>query len=91
MVEIHCPRSQLKYDDLAIPPSVPQATESSFQEPFVSPIATMFTVPTGYSFQDPACKGVDFICWPTVGVSTEFYETRRIQGPESRDGKRSCW
>jgi cytochrome c5 len=37
----------------------------------------MFTVPTGYNFQDPACKGVDFICWPTVGVSdVEFYESK---------------
>lgn len=37
----------------------------------------MFTVPTGYSFQDKACKGVDFICWPTVGVSdVEYYESK---------------
>jgi PQQ-dependent dehydrogenase (s-GDH family) len=68
------PCSRLKYDDLAIPSSVPQDPESAFQQPFVNPIATMFTVPTGYSFQDNACKGVFFICWPTVGVSdVEFY------------------
>jgi cytochrome c5 len=37
----------------------------------------MFTVPTGSNFQDPACKGVDFICWPTVGISDiEFYESK---------------
>ncbi len=71
------PCSQLKYDDLAIPPSVPQEPESAFKEPFVNPLATMFTVPTGHNFQDPACKGVDFICWPTVGVSDiEFYESK---------------
>jgi PQQ-dependent dehydrogenase (s-GDH family) len=69
--------SQLKYNDMAIPSSVPQELESVFKEPFVNPIATMFTVPTGYNFQDPACKGVDFICWPTVGVSDiEFYESK---------------
>jgi PQQ-dependent dehydrogenase (s-GDH family) len=71
------PCSQLKYNDMAIPSSVPQEPESAFKKPFVSPIATMFTVPTGSNFQDPACKGVDFICWPTVGISDiEFYESK---------------
>ena len=71
------PCSQLKYNDLAIPSSVPQEPESAFRKPFVNPIATMFTVPTGYNLQDPACKGVDFICWPTVGVSdVEYYESK---------------
>jgi len=71
------PCSQLKYNDMAIPSSVPQEPESAFKKPFVNPIATMFTVPTGYSFQDPACKGVDFVCWPTVGISgVEFYESK---------------
>jgi mono/diheme cytochrome c family protein len=37
----------------------------------------MFTVPTGYNFHDPVCKGVDFICWPTVGASSiEYYESK---------------
>src|SRR3954454_10060191 len=71
------PCSQLKYNDMAIPSSVPQEQESAFQAPFVNPIATMFTVPTGYNFQDQACKGVDFVCWPTVGVSeVEYYESK---------------
>ena len=40
-------------------------------------IATMFTVPTGYNFHDPACKGFDFICWPTVGASSiEYYASK---------------
>ena len=31
-------------------------------------------MPAGYSFQEPACGGVDFICWPTVGASSvEYY------------------
>ncbi len=71
------PCAQLKYDDLAIPSSVPQRRESDFRKPFVSPLATMFTVGTGFNFADPACKGVDFICWPTVGVSgVEYYESK---------------
>jgi cytochrome c5 len=36
----------------------------------MAPIATLFTVPTGYDFQNPACRGVHFICWPTVGASS---------------------
>jgi PQQ-dependent dehydrogenase (s-GDH family) len=71
------PCSQLTFSDIAIDPSVPRAAESDFKKPFVEPIATMFTVPTGYNFQDPACKGVDFICWPTVGASSmEYYESK---------------
>jgi mono/diheme cytochrome c family protein len=71
------PCSQLTFSDIQIHPSVPRAPESAFNQPFVEPIATMFTVPTGYNFQDPACKGVDFICWPTVGASSiEYYESK---------------
>lgn len=72
------PCSQLTYNDLNIPSSVPRANESAFQDPFTNPLATMFTVPTGHNFLDTACKGgVDFICWPTVGVSdVEYYESR---------------
>lgn len=66
---------QMKYDDINIPKIVPQDKESSYTRPFINPVATMFTVPTGTSFQDPACHGIDFICWPTVGVSdVEYYE-----------------
>lgn len=69
------PCSQLSFSDLEIPASVPREPESAFTKPFVEPIATMFTVPTNYNFHDPACKGVDFICWPTVGASSiEYYE-----------------
>jgi PQQ-dependent dehydrogenase (s-GDH family) len=68
------PCAQLTFSDLAIDPSVPREPESAFKQPFVEPIATMFTVPTGFSFSAPACKGVDFICWPTVGASSiEYY------------------
>ncbi|MEO8657994.1 MAG: glucose/sorbosone family PQQ-dependent dehydrogenase [Bryobacteraceae bacterium] len=71
------PCAQLKYNDLDIPASVPQDRESAFTQPFVNPIATMFTVPTGHNFQDRACGGVDYICWPTVGISdVEYYESK---------------
>lgn len=67
----------LTFSDLVIDPSVPRTPESAFHEPFVEPIATMFTVPTGYNFHDPVCKGVDFICWPTVGASSiEYYASK---------------
>ena len=70
-----CP--QLKFSDLAIPPSVPREPESAFTAPFVEPIATMFTVESNYHFSDPVCKGIDYICWPTVGVSSiEYYGNR---------------
>ncbi len=71
------PCSKLKYDDINLPAAVPQDRESSYKGSFVNPLATMFTVPTGYNFQDKACKGVDFICWPTVGISdVEYYESK---------------
>ena len=69
--------SQLRFSDLAIHPSVPRQPESAFKKLIVEPIATMFTVPTGYNFKDPACKGIDFICWPTVGASSiEYYASK---------------
>ena len=71
------PCAQIKFSDLAIPPSVPREPESAFTRPFTEPIATMFTVPTGSNFSDPVCKGIDYICWPTVGVSSiEYYGAR---------------
>jgi PQQ-dependent dehydrogenase (s-GDH family) len=68
------PCEQLKFSDLAIPPSVPKEPESAFKVPFTEPIATMFTVPSTYAFSDPVCKGIDYICWPTIGISSiEYY------------------
>jgi mono/diheme cytochrome c family protein len=34
------------------------------------PLATMFTVPSDWDFTDPVCRGIDFICWPTVAPSS---------------------
>lgn len=70
-----CP--SLRFSDHAIPASVPTEPESAFRLPMMAPVATLFTVPTGYDFQNPACRGVHFICWPTVGASSvESYAGR---------------
>lgn len=75
--EASTPCSQLKFSDLEIHPSVPREAESAYRKAFVPPIATMFTVPDGFNFQDPACGGVHFICWPTVAPSSiEHYESK---------------
>jgi PQQ-dependent dehydrogenase (s-GDH family) len=64
------PCSSMRFSDLEIPASVPRAAESEFRTPMMAPIATLFTVPNGYDFQDKACGGIDFICWPTVAASS---------------------
>ena len=69
--------------------SVPREPESAFKKPFVNPIATMFTVPTGYNFHDPLCKGIDFICWPTVGASSIEYYASKGKGIPGWDT--CCW
>lgn len=75
--EAATPCSQLQFSDLKIDPSVPREPESAFTKPFFEPIATMFTVPGDYNFSDPVCKGIDFICWPTVAASSiEFYTNK---------------
>jgi PQQ-dependent dehydrogenase (s-GDH family) len=69
--------TSIRFSDLEIHPSVPREAESAFTKPFVEPIATMFTVETGYNFRDPICKGIDYICWPTTGNSSiEYYENQ---------------
>jgi PQQ-dependent dehydrogenase (s-GDH family) len=76
------PCAQVRYNDIDIPVSVPRETESAYTKPFVEPIATLFTVPTGYNFKDPACGGNDFICWPTVGASSiEYYAAKQTGIP----------
>jgi hypothetical protein len=64
------PCEQLNFSDLVIDPSVPREDETSWAEEFQEPLATMFTVPSDWNFSDPACGGMDFICWPTVAPSS---------------------
>lgn len=80
--EASVPCDQLKYSETDVPSSVPQDLESDYHKPFVDPIATMFTVLTGFNFSDKACKGVDFVCWPTVAVSSvAYYESGKTGIP----------
>ena len=74
------PCRQLTFSDLAIDPSVPREPESAFTKPFVEPIATMFTVNSDYNFHSAACKGVDFICWPTTAASSIEYYSNKGKG-----------
>lgn len=64
------PCEQLAFSDITIDPSVPVEDETAWQEPSQDPLATMFTVPSDWAFVDPACDGIDFICWPTVAASS---------------------
>ncbi|MGV8832135.1 MAG: glucose/sorbosone family PQQ-dependent dehydrogenase [Devosia sp.] len=64
------PCAQLKFSDIVIDPSVPVENETAWSAPFEAPLATLFTVPSDYNFSDPACNGIDFICWPTVAASS---------------------
>ena len=75
--EATTPCSQLRFSDLAIHPSVPRESESAYTKPFIEPLATMFTVPSTFNFHNPACKGIDFICWATVAASSiEHYQSK---------------
>ena len=71
--EAKTPCAKLTFSDYDVPRSVPRQRESEFRAPIVEPIATLFTVPTGFDFQNPACKGVHFLCWPTVSLSGIAY------------------
>ena len=64
------PCASLDFSDLAIDPSVPVEDETAWKGSFTPPLATLFTVPSDWSFADPACDGGTFICWPTVAASS---------------------
>lgn len=64
------PCDQISFSDIEIHPAVPVADESAFTAAIVEPVVTMFTVPSDWDFADPVCRGIDFICWPTVAASS---------------------
>jgi len=64
------PCKQLTFSDITIDPSVPREDETSWKGDMVSPIVTMFTVPSDWNFVDPKCHGMDFVCWPTIAASS---------------------
>lgn len=68
------PCARLSYDDYEIAPSVPRQPESAYEEPFVEPLATFYTVESDHDFEDPTCAPAYFLCWPTVAPSSlDFY------------------
>ena len=73
--EATTPCSELQFSDIEIDPSVPRTPETEWDGEMVDPLATMFTVPSDWNFSEPICRGIDFICWPTVAPSSiEVYE-----------------
>jgi PQQ-dependent dehydrogenase (s-GDH family) len=64
------PCAQLTFSDITIDPSVPVENETDWPGQQHDPLATLFTVPSDWDFTDPACGGIDFICWPTVATSS---------------------
>lgn len=64
------PCDTIDFSDLDIDPAVPRQDESAWTGEFTPPLATLFTVPTGWNFTDPACEGGYFVCWPTVAASS---------------------
>jgi len=68
------PCEELTWNDYVVPPSVPVMQESEFRaRDFVPPIATFFTVPDDFQFQDPSCAGNEYMCWPTIAPSSLDY------------------
>lgn len=75
------PCTALEFSDLDIPPSVPQAAESTWQGDLAEPINTFDMVDTGYVFADQKCAGLYFICWPTLAISSlTYYASDAIPG-----------
>ena len=70
-----------KFSDLVIPKGVPLQKENTFDaKNFVPPLATFYTVKTGYDFDDPKCAEVGgFVCWPTIApASIDIYTSNAI-------------
>jgi PQQ-dependent dehydrogenase (s-GDH family) len=71
---VNPPCAKLRYDSFTIPPSVPQQKESAWSSPdYVEPLKTLYTVPNGYNFQDPACRDQSYLCWPSIAPSSIDY------------------
>jgi PQQ-dependent dehydrogenase (s-GDH family) len=65
------PCANLTFSDYAWPTSVPETREAEWSSPdFTPPLMTFYTVDDGYNFMDPACAGIEFICWPTIAPSS---------------------
>jgi len=60
--------AQLGYDADQVPAGVPLGPpETQWTSPdYREPLKTLYTVPNGYDFQDPACGPTYDHCWPTI-------------------------
>lgn len=68
------PCAGLHYDNFTIPPFIPQQRETAWNSPdYVEPLKTLYTVPNGYNFKDPACGDQAYICWPSIAPSSMDY------------------
>ncbi len=68
------PCAALRFDNVTIPPFVPQQRETAWNSPdYVEPLKTLYTVPNGYNFQDQACGDQAYICWPSIAPSSIDY------------------
>jgi PQQ-dependent dehydrogenase (s-GDH family) len=73
----------LEFTNIGSPPAELQVTnESDFEtQNFVPPVVTFYTVGNDFNFTDPACAGLDYICWPTVAPSSlRLYTSDAIPG-----------
>ncbi|WP_064743139.1 glucose/sorbosone family PQQ-dependent dehydrogenase [Pseudonocardia spinosispora] len=65
----------LEYDDYDVPASVPKGPgELQWSDPtYTEPLKTIYTVPTGHNFRDPACGEEFDLCWPSIAPSSLDY------------------
>lgn len=68
--EATTPCTELAFSDITIDPSVPVTDETAWSGRMEPPLASLFVVRSDHVFQDPACEGTDFVCWPTVAASS---------------------
>ena len=60
--------------DVYLSDKFPKTKESEFKAPdFVPPVKTFYTVPTGYSFQDPKFGELAYLGYATIAPSSVAY------------------
>ena len=69
-------QSQIKdlaQNGLKVMDGVPVMKESEWQgKNFVAPLKTLYTVQDTYSYNDPMCGEMTYICWPTVAPASAY-------------------
>jgi hypothetical protein len=62
--------SAFGFSDTDVDALVPREDETSWPETFNPPLVSLLTVTNTWNFEDPACNGMNFICWPTIAASS---------------------